>query len=485
MAIHKGTSSVGRALGVQPHTLDIDDFITFMGSSGLFDSVDKSNLVRGTLLTAADSGNAAMQKLAKYTTTPARIAGFDLGEMANLLGHAAAVYERRMRLGGDLRELGQRDEAYSEIRALSGDMNFAGDMPYNQTAPAVLLQFAQPGHKMLLQVTNRRMEPAVRARLQVMDLVLWGSPVAAIGAMLGKDLLPDNPFQREVFVWGLESAILNHGMSKLAGRKIDVDYSSLAPSGIDGWYRTFHALFTGGAEKALITSPAGQMFLKDGGRVQNAISHVSRFFGMSPEIDETPETALQVVKEVANVLSGVSNYNKMMMILETKKFVDKAGKVVAEDLGTVEAIAQLFGFAPAAGRDYYHAIQELQKDPKSHKEAVLKDYAAIVQYYTTTTGENITNNNWKDKVVGAALRAYKGDPVAMGIIQQQFSKDVQDPSSTLAKLFLKRIELGFPSLGGLSDTIERMPVPEEEKVKMRAIKKDFEASFANDNKESE
>ena len=47
-----------------------------MDNSGLFASVDKSNLVRGTLLSAAGSGNAVMQKLAKYTTTPARVAGF-------------------------------------------------------------------------------------------------------------------------------------------------------------------------------------------------------------------------------------------------------------------------------------------------------------------------------------------------------------------------------------------------------------------------
>ena len=116
---------------------------------------------------------------------------------------------------------------------------------------------------------------------------------------------------------------------------------------------------------------------------------------------------------------------------------------------------------------------------------MLKDYAAIVQYYTTTTGEGIDAYAWKDKVVGAALRMYKDDPVAMQIIQQQFAKDVQDRDSTLAKLFLKRIELGLPTLGGLSDSIEKMPVPEEDKVKMRNIKKTFEEAFANDKEGNE
>lgn len=477
----KGTSLAGKVAGIKPHTLNIDDFVDFMDNSGLFASVDKSNLVRGTLLDAADSGNAVSQKVAKYTTTPARMIGFDAGEMANLLGHAAAVYERRVRLGGDLKDLAQRDEAYSEIRAISGEMNFAGDMPYNQTTPALLTQFLQVPQKMMLQITNRRIEPAVRARMAAMDLVMWGSPIAAIGAMMGKDILPDNPFQREVFLWGLESAVLNNGLTKLAGRDIDIDWSSFAPGGIDGWSRMMYALFTGGPEKAIITSPAGQMFLKDGGRVQNAISHMSRFFGMGQEIDETPETAIQVVKEVANVLSGVSNYNKMMMILDTKQLVDKSGKVVARDLDTIEAITQLFGFGPSAPRDFYAAVQDLQKDPKKHKEAVLKDYAAAVQYYTTTTDMSNEDMEWKDKVVGAMLRMHKNDPVAMKIIQQQLARDLQDRDATLHKLFLKRIELGFPSLGGLSDSIEKMPVPEEDKVKMRDIKKTFEEAFANDN----
>ena len=89
--ISKGTSAISKAAGIKPHILNIDDFSDFMNNSGLFASVDKSNLVRGTLLDAADSGNAVLQKVAKYTTTPARVAGFDVGEMANLLGHAAAV----------------------------------------------------------------------------------------------------------------------------------------------------------------------------------------------------------------------------------------------------------------------------------------------------------------------------------------------------------------------------------------------------------
>ena len=483
--IAKGTSAISNLAGIKPHVLNIDDFTEFMNKSRLFDSVDKSNLVRGTLLDAADSGNAVTQKVAKYTTTPARIAGFDVGEMANLLGHAAAVYERRVRLGGDMKDLAQRDEAYSEIRAISGDMNFAGDMTYNQTTPALLTQFLQVPQKMLLQITNRRIEPNVRYRMAAMDMVMWGSPVAAIGAMMGKDILPDNPFQREVFMWGLESAVINNGLSKLSGRKVDIDWSSFAPGGIDGWSRMFYALFTGGPEKALMTSPAGQMFLKDGGRVQNAMSHVSRFFGMSQEIDETPETAIQVVKEVANVLSGVSNYNKMMMILETGKLIDKSGKVVARDLGNIEAITQLFGFAPSAPRDFYASVKELQKDPKKHKEAVLKDYAAAVQYYTTTTGKDNEDTAWKDKVVGAMLRMHKDDPVAHQIINQQLTKDLADRESTLAKLFLKRIELGFPTLGGLKDSIEKMPVPEDQKAKMRDITKTFEEAFDNDNKEGE
>ena len=382
-----------------------------MDKSGLLDSVDKSNLVRGTLLTAADSGNALTQKIAKYTTTPARVAGFDLGEMANLLGHSAAVYEKRTRLGGNMKDLVQRDEAYSEIRAISGEMNFAGDMPYNQTTPALITQFAQVPHKMTLQLTNRRIGVGDRLRMAAGDIILWGSPAAAIGAMLGKDVLPDDPFTREAFVWGLESAITNHSLSKITGRDVNIDFSAYVPGGLDGWVKMFHSLMTGGVQKSIINSPAGQLFLKDGGRGQNAMSHVARFFNFQPEIDETPETAGQVLKEVANMMSGISNYNKMMQILETGKLVDKAGRIVADDLGTPEAIYQLFGFAPASQRDMFNSIMELQKDPKKHKEAVLKDYAAVVQYYTSQGMDN-QDQAWMDKVTGSVLRMYKDDPVA-------------------------------------------------------------------------
>lgn len=476
----KAIGSVFEKLGgvtkIKTPYLDHDAFAKFVQSSGLLDSVDKSNLVRGTLLEAADSTNPITRNISKYLTVPARKAGFDLGETINLLMHSAAVYERRMRKGGDLSDLTQRDEAYSEIRALSGDMNFAGDMPYNQTLPSVFMQFIQVGHKMMTQATNRRITVPDRMRLVALDWIMWGSPVAGVAAWLGKDILPDDPIEREAIVWGLESAMLNKVLSQINERPVSIDFSSLAPYNVSDFKEFAVDFLTGGPAQALANSPAGQLFMKDGGRVRTALSHLARYFGVIDEMDEDPETALQVAKEVAKVLSGVHNLTKAQMILDTGKTWNASGKVTAEGLGVTEAVAQVFGFATSTPRDMYESIHENNKDLKKHKERVTQDIKAIMAYYTSALSTDNANPEWITKVSSKVLKVYEHDPVAQDIINSEIEKQLKDKDSTLVDLMIKRLDI--PSPGATRDRIKRLPIDDEKKQQLLQIADDIENARA-------
>jgi phosphopantetheine adenylyltransferase len=447
------------------------DFVKFVNNSGMMDAVDKNNLVRGTLVDAADSTNKVIRAGARAINLPRKI-GFDIGEQANLLGHAAAVYERYKRLGYNLADKAVRDEAYSEIRAISYEMNFAGDMPYNQTSAAMVLQFMQVPHKAFLQMTNRKLDKATRARLLTGDLLLWGPPTLLVGDVLGVDILPDNPALRETFTWGLESYAINAALSKLMEDKTDIDFSSLAPYDMTGWGKFFTAMYSGGLHDLLINSPAGQLFFKDGSRFQTAMASMGRFFGVVEDDQEDPETFVSMMNEVAKISSGYSNAVKAKILLDAQKRLDQYGNQIDKSVNHAEAWAQLFGFGTADTRDLYRMTMALSKDNKSHRDDVLKVYEDVKRYYAEKLGVENTDPKYITKVTGRIMKVFENDPAAKAIIAQKLSEDLAGKDSGLLMLFMKRS--GIPDLGGLRDQVKQMPVSDAEKEMMLQRIQDME-----------
>lgn len=442
---------------------DAKMFAKFIDDSGVMAAVDKQNLVRGTLLSAADSSTPLSRAIA-FAPNMLRRVGFDAGEMGNNLVHYAAVYDRYKRMGKDLTDKAVRDEAYSEARAISYDMNFAGDMPYNQNSASMVLQFMQVPHKAMLQATNRRIDRSTRARLIVADTLFWGVPGAgAISTLLGGDILPDNPSDREAVLYGLESMMMNNYLRSVFETKdINIDFSSLAPHDMTGWGEFLKAMMTGGADQLIMNSPSGQLFFKEGGKVRNAIASVARFFGMQEDIDEDPQTAIAVLNEVAKISSGWSNGVKAYLALETGKTYDKYGKLIDDKTHPVEAYMQAFGFPSANQRDLYRASKAITEKTKEHKEEVLSVYKGVLSYYTSELERGNTDINFITKVSSFALRKYKDDPVAQQIIQQQLMIDLQDPNIKLLSMMIKAS--GLPNATSLKDTIRQMPDTEERKA---------------------
>jgi hypothetical protein len=457
---------MGQYLGVKAEIFgagskEAQHFAKFIDDSGLMAAVDKQNLVRGTLLSAADSSNKVV-RAAGVVPNALRRVGFDTGEMANLLVHGAAVYDRYKRLGKNLDDLTVRDEAYSEIRAISYDMNFAGDMPYNQNSAAILLQFMQVPHKAFLQATNRRIDPWTRARMITADVALWGIPgAAAISAVMGGDVLPDDPKHREVILYGLESLLFNEALRKMYGDDINIDFSSLAPYDWTGWGEFFTAMLTGGPAQMLMNSPAGALFFKEGSRTQDAIAAVARFFGMQEDIDETPQEALAVINEVLKISSGWNNAVKAYLALETGKTYDKHGKLIDANTHPVEAYLQAFGFLSANQRDMYQASKAAIEGTKAHKEEVLSVYREVLRYYQNELQSGNTDVKFITKVTSFALRKYKDDPTAQKIIHEQLMMDLQNRDTQLLSLMMKAT--GLPTASSLRDNIRQMPIDDERK----------------------
>jgi len=439
------------------------EFIKFVDEWGALEGVDQNNLVRGTLREAANSSNRVvraankpLEKMQEY--------GFDIAEQANLLGHAAAVYDRYLRLGRNLSDKAVRDEAFSEARALSYDMNFAGDMPYNQTSPSVALQFLQIPIKAALQITNRRIPLNDRIKLTLFDLFMWGTPIATVSSFLGGDILPDDEPTRKFLMEGAESVLINKMFTDLTKEETDIDFSSLAPYNMDGWGKIFAKVSTEGIYGVVMASPSGQLWLKDGGRVQNALGSMSRWFNGHFEKQTRPETFLTMMNEVAKISSGWNNGVKAAVLLQGHKVLDQYGNAIDPSVSTAEAWAAAFGFGTADTREYYALSQEWSKDIKKQKKDVEGVVDDIFRYYKNQLNSENTDTEFVQGVVGMALMAFKDDPQAQALASAAIRQRLRTEDSNLVYLMMKRS--GIPDATSMKDGIRRAPVDEETRKMM-------------------
>ncbi len=445
---------------------DVSEFIKFLDNSGLMSAVDKQNLVRGTLLEAADSSNKFTKALSTVPNALRRI-GFDMGEYANTLGHAAAVFEKYKREGRNIADLTVKDQMHSDVRALSYDMNHAGDMPYNQTSPSIVLQFMQVPHKAFLQATNRRLDAGVRARMIVADTIMWGVPGSMlVSELLGGDILPDNPKLREQIVHGLESMLYNEALRKyFKTDDINIDFSSLAPYDMQGWAQFFKAMMTEGAFGVITNSPAGALFMKDGSRVQTAIGSVGRFFGIVKDDYKDPQEALSVINDVLSISSGWNNAVKAHLALETGKIYDKYGNVIDPKAHPFEAYMLALGFPSANQRDMYQAMKAAStktKDFKAEVEQVMDD---VARYYQRELSRGNTDIEYITKVSSLVLKKYENNPEAQRIASEWMTKNLfQNKEQQLMYQIMKAA--GIVEGNSLRDNIRMMPVSEEQKQMM-------------------
>ena len=438
-------------------------FKKFIDDSGLMAAVDKSNLIKGTLLDAANTSNKAL-RIAKTPLELSRKLGFDLGEQVNLLGHAAAVYERKIREGLDMSDKALRDDAYAQIRAISGEMNFAGDMPYNQNSFSALLQFMQVPQKMMLQMTNRKIPMADSLRILGGDIVFWGPPTLLIGDLLGADVLPENPEIRELVTSGVESWAYNRLFSELSGERVSIDFASLAPYEMTGWKKFAEAMLTGGSLGVITNSPAGQLFLKDGGRVQKAVESIGRYFGAFEEVGQDKTEFLEMLDSIGKISSGWNNFAKAKLLLETRKRLDQYGSVTDDEVTKYEAFAQVLGFGTTDTRDLYKMSQAVATDTKEYKDSVLRSYNDIKRYYYDKFNEEITSERTITAITGWALKAYGDEPIALQIIQSQLKLDLQGKDEALLGLIIKGAQV--PTIGNMRDRIKLAPLEEEKKQQL-------------------
>lgn len=411
------------------------ELIDFVKNSGSLDVVDKHNLVRG-ILTDMESNSNSLIKGAAYTASIPRRVGFDSGERTSKLFHLLAVRDKFKSQGKDITNATVKAEMVSVADAMTYGMNFAGDMPYNQNSLGLFMQFLQAPHKAATTMFDRRIPAADRRRMALMDMMLFGLPgSAAISTLVGNDVLPKDPEYREAVKDGIVSYAYNQMLTQISDGRVDVDFSSLSPFGMEGFAKLIHSAVEGGMTEAMQNSPAFSLYLKEGGKIQEALGRSFRYLGVLPTAEGMhPEEAADVTKAWLEVSSGISHAMKAKIILETGKIPDKSGDgTLMDNANWAYAVMQLAGFSSKKEVYEYAVLKEGGKAKKEYEKELEEVYKGYSRILTRDYKLSTSDPEFQIKVAGAFKSAFKGDYQAEVWLGKRLARDMADKDNTIMR----------------------------------------------------
>ncbi|QHJ80619.1 MAG: hypothetical protein [Bacteriophage sp.] len=443
--------------------------------TGLVASIDKQNLVRGSLINLADQ--TAASRLKNTLTAPitwSRKVGFDSGEYVNTLSSYLSFYDQAFRKGADMNSQEVLQTIAADSRNFTYNMNAAGDLPYNQNALSTVFQFMQVPHKaMLTMTTNRNLTAQQKIRLAAYNSIMYTLPPAAMYNVFG-DALPDDPQLRDVVVQGLEGAVFNKLLSLSTGDDVNIDFSGLAPLDMFGTYEFIHSLFSTDVGTIVSSTPSGQLLFGNNPRLTNFAKTAARYFNLVDDY-ESPTSFSEVAQEFAKLSSGYSNAFKAAYAMKYQQKINTMGGITDPQVSSAEAIAQVFGFPTMDETQRFYVNDKSYKASKAYEDDVKKWYAdykkhLVRQGITPQESLGIT------RVYTEAWRHWGNDDFrAKEIVNQLLRQDVLNGDARMYQSVVRMT--GMQDASETKALIKAMPNLNEEKRKQLMDSVDFINSY--------
>lgn len=460
--------------GRRTFTRTPSEFARFVDEAGILAGVHKHNLVSDALSDVAEHrGNvgSAVHMLAYRAPVEA---GFGAGERtAQLLWHSAVFNEMKSK-GFDMTDAANIEIASGKIRALTGEMNQAGNMAYSQGTLAIITQFMQVPHKVLLSMLNRKLTGVDKLKFAAANIALYGSVGYGISDLLASDIIPDDPDLRYLVTEGAQAFAYNQFLRAITDDdKLESDFSSFNSLQLDGWVKMFMALSHGDFGKIISAAPAAGLYDPDKGRIAIALKELGRYAGFGVPEGLPPATAQSVLERTLEIASGYSAYAQGHAALKHGQWLDNEGKNVIGTPTEWEARLAQYGVKPKSQREYFQMTQDINASLKEKKEAVLADYKYYNRVLTKASELPRTEVQAYIDANNFYMSRWADDPVAMQIIQQQQKMDLADPESKMFMALLKGA--GIESLQSDINRIKMAPLsPENKQILIERITQEFQ-----------
>jgi hypothetical protein len=368
---------------------DFLETVNAIKKSGVLQAIDMNSIVHG-IINEVDRNLIEnlpqkvfkdIEAVGKAVPRAMRTVGFDAAELTNRVGNW--LQTKDMWITKNPGKSWKSKEALEQISAhatnLSGAMNRAGQLPYQQGALSIAFQFAAINQKMLinlLQDNSTLLTGWQRARLAAARMALYGAYYgipggAAIYYFVDRSKDEEIKKNAEVLKRGLADYTTNKMLAALTGDKVDLTISKIATPYADagipylqvGW-ETIKMI---NGDKTGMRYPAlslGSNFLK-------AAQDINGWF-VTREVN--PNTAGQMFMEATEVASGFNNYTKGLVMLGIKDNVTRNGNQYGMQYSATEAYAKMLtGIGTQKEEDLWNLV-EISKD----KNKQIHDMASTI-----------------------------------------------------------------------------------------------------------
>lgn len=460
------------------------DMVSSWRKSGLPDSVSQSNLVRSNWEHAMSGGplDKAGKLVDKHVIDPVQKIGFDAGERANVKAAWLTFYHRAKVAGKDVKDQAVLDNITAEARNYTLNMNRAGDMPYNQNALGIALQFIQVPHKATTQVLfNRKLTIAERAKLLLWNSTVYGLPASYIVEEYFPDFGVDDPEVREIIKRGAETTVLNWIATQATGEEQNVDYSNLSPWDASALGDVFENIWVDGWSAAWLKSPAGQLAST---RVPALFKSMARLTNVVEDYD-TPTTLGRVAMDFINLASGPANLSKSFQALylhEVGKKLNSAGDAQYAAT-TLEKLAIAAGFRTFAESESVALRIRLSKQIASTKDDARKWLREWGKHMTAEGKAPINGvDAWQLYAEAWRVEGWANNEVVNKEIRSYIRRLIRDPDADFINKVIEKYGEGAMSPNDFRNYIHNYPgiSSEQKKHYLDQVEAGFFASLGKE-----
>lgn len=397
----------------------LEDMYEAYINSGLSASIDRQNLLRGSLLSAADDLTYKSQAVGALASTgrgvnkalnATRRVGFDLGEEVNMMTSFLTFYDRALEANkGKKLSLEQLEEVTASARDFTYGMNFADDMPYNQNWLSMVFQFAQVPHKAALQFTfNRALTPMEKVRMASFNLAMYGVPPGSLLYSMVEPATEELPEGiREGIIFGFESYALNTAFSLMAGEDVKLSYNALQATDTVGLQELVTSIMTKDIGSLIAASPSGSLFFGNNPRLTEWARSVAKFTNYIPEDTEDPTTLPMLIEQTLSLSSGFSNAFKARLAYKLNEKHTAQGRVTKEGVNLFEAIGTALGFETQHEMLNRYVANELYEKSKEFEEDVKEQYR-LSKMQLHRIGKDIRDMDHAASLVSFGWTAFEG-----------------------------------------------------------------------------
>lgn len=334
---------------------------TAMEKSGVTKGISRHEMVQGMMATNADlsvgyasrAANLTSKGVKKTLSAPRRF-GFDAGEYfvqaSSYFAHYDAALKASVKAGkGTTLPATTLQQVANDARQFTGNFSRSGQMALNHNELSVIGQYGQVPLKMIGLLFNRGIPVKNRVGMAAFAVSMFGAP-DWLGDMLSEHL-PEDETQRELILGGLSNVLTNGMIEAVWGQKSQVDWGGgINPYDPQGVIDMVGHLFSDGIGEAIANAPVGSLLMGSNPRITNLVRDIGYASGLvaDPSDDTSVEKWHAVMRDVANLSSGLSNGYKAWLMLKYQREYSATGAMTRDNVTTPEAFAKALGFQSLA-----------------------------------------------------------------------------------------------------------------------------------------